>query len=121
MKCAKVEMVELSTVLFRSPLGILMRSSSLEESHLSTSSTFPAPALMNSSWMKVEISSNSLFTCWRPLTYRTKIGFRIALRPVFFYFWRDFGDLEVVSPDRHAAFCFRKVIGYHTNYTMPWP
>ena len=39
----------------------------------------------------------------------------------FLLFLASFGDLEVVSPDRHAAFCFRKVIGYHTNYTMPWP
>ncbi len=28
------------------------------------------------------------------LTYRTEIGFRDALRPVFFCFWRDFGELE---------------------------
>ena len=38
-------------------------------------------------------SSEGPFFKGSTLTYRTETGFRDTLRPVFFYFWRDFGDL----------------------------
>ena len=53
------------------------------------------------------------------LTYRTEIGFRVILRPIFFCFWRLFGEIIDIRPGKRRR--HNKITCFGTNKGMGSP